>query len=271
MSMSLIPLSSSTSPTDAPVITGGGVLTTTSGQSDQPFAQASIVDPVSGSVDTVTIQVSGNGADGTLAGGGFLTGGVNGTYHLAPGSASDITAELAGITFTPTGGLGGTSNITLLTITDSSTGYGHPVTNIGTRVEDTDPLLAPVVTGGGATTTLSEAAVKPFETASVADGNADSSDQLTITLSGGGAGGTLSGAGTCPSSGVASTRWPLDDAATLTSGTHEALTFTPTPGTAPLVDDHHLHALRQGHAPSPRRRATAPPPSPTSSRARRPP
>jgi ELWxxDGT repeat protein len=91
---------------------------------------------------------------------------------------------------------------------------------------------APTIAGTSAgQTTTSEAPVKPFTHVTIGDANAGATDILTITL--GGAGGTLSGTGLSP--GVGAGVYTLSGTAGAISGELDALTFTPTagaPGTA---------------------------------------
>src|SRR5262249_45748677 len=112
-----------------------------------PFAGVTISDPNSGASDTLTITLSNNGTTGTLRGGSGLSGGTNGVYTLAAASAATITQELDALVFTPTAGAPGTSTTTTFTLSDLSSADATPTVNSTTTVINTDPAVAPSISG----------------------------------------------------------------------------------------------------------------------------
>jgi hypothetical protein len=209
-----------------PTITGTvGGQQTTSEAPVTPFATAVVGDVNPGADDTLTIALSGAG--GTLAGGGLTVS--NGVYQLS-GSASAITAELEALTFTPTAGVPNTSSTTTFTLTDNSSVNFTPATDATTTVIDTDPAVAPTITGTTAgIETEFEAPVAPFSKVTIGDANANASDALTITLSG--AGGTLAdGQGFSGLQSQGGGVYELMGSAAAVTGELEALSFTPNAG-----------------------------------------
>ena len=105
---------------------------------------------------------------------------------------------------------------------------------------------APTISGtvSGQTTT-SEAAVKPFAGATIADPNFGATDTLTITL--GGAGGTLAdGTGFSSLTTVGAGVYRLSGTAAAITSELDALIFTPTAAWPPphvLDDDVHAAAI----------------------------
>jgi hypothetical protein len=90
---------------------------------DQLFAATVVTDPnIGASEAAVVILKDSNGnatdADGTLSGAG-LTKIATGTYTLTGSSDANLTAELDGVTLTPTAGLSATTNVSLQ-VTDSA-------------------------------------------------------------------------------------------------------------------------------------------------------
>ena len=212
-----------TDPALAPAITGTVAgQPTTSEAPVHPFSAVTIADPNTGATDTLTITLSGVG--GTLSGSGLISDG-GGVYTLA-GSATTITTELEALAFTPTAGSPGTSSTTTFALSDLSSAYATATVNTTTTVVDTDPALAPAITGTVAgQPTTSEAPVHPFSAVTIADPNTGATDTLTITLSG--VGGTLSGSGLISDGGGVYT---LAGSATTITTELEALAFTPTAG-----------------------------------------
>ena len=90
---------------------------------------------------------------------------------------------------------------------------------------DIDPAVAPTIAGTHLATTTSETPVNPFAGVTIGDANFGATDTLTITL--GGAGGTLSGTGL--SGGTGGVYTLSGTAAAITSELH-ALVFTPKAG-----------------------------------------
>ncbi len=206
-------------PAVTPTIAGGTVVTSTTLEAPvTPFAGVTLGDPNSGATDTLTITVSGGG---TLSGAG-LSGG--GTLYTLNGTASAITSALDALSFTPVSGLPNTSRTTSFTLSDQSTAFATPTTASGFAVTDTDPAVAPTLSGAPTSTaTMYEAPVSPFAAVSVGDPNSGATDTLTITVNGGG---TLDGFGLSGSG----TTYTLSGTADNVTDALENLTFTPVSG-----------------------------------------
>ena len=213
----------------APTITGTVPdQTTTSNTPIKPFSAVVIADPNPGATDTLTITVGGTG--GTLTGAG-LSGGTGGPYTLS-GTAATVTSELDALSFTPKAGAPNTTSTTTFTLSDKSSGYATATVNSTTSVIDSDPAVAPTITGTKAgQTTTSEAPVKPFSGVTIADANngGTDTDTLTITLSDSGATGTLSGTGLSGGTGGVYT---LSGTAAAITTELDALSFKPIDGVA---------------------------------------
>jgi ELWxxDGT repeat protein len=212
-------------PTIAGTVSGQ---TTTSEAPVRPFASATIGDPNVGATDTLTITLGGAG--GTLSGKG-LSAGVGGVYTLS-GTASAITSEVEALAFTPKAGAPNTSSTTTFRLSDQSTAGSAPAVDTATTVIDKDPTAtgaapqAPTIAGTVSNqTTTSEAPVRSFAHAMIRDPNVGVTDTLTITL--GGAGGSLSGTGL--SAGVGGV-YTLSGTASAITSELEALVFTPKAG-----------------------------------------
>jgi autotransporter passenger strand-loop-strand repeat protein len=203
----------------APTITGTKAgQTTTSEAPVKPFSGVTIGDANSGAMDTLTITLAGGG---TLSGAGLS--GSNGTYTLS-GTALAITTELDALSFTPVDGVPNTSVTTTFTLSDKSNAFATATVNNTTTVIDSDPAVAPTITGTKAgQTTTSEAPVKPFSGVTIGDANSGATDTLTITLAGGG---TLSGTGLTGSNGT----YTLSGTALAVTTELDALSFTPVDG-----------------------------------------
>jgi len=124
---------------------------TTSESPVDPFSGVTVSDTSASASETLTITVSGNG--GTLTGAG-LSGGSDGIYTLAAGSAASVTTELQGLVFTPFGGMPSAQLITTFTLSDTSSAFVNAAT-ASTTVTDTvgaavgtllNPGNAPVTT-----------------------------------------------------------------------------------------------------------------------------
>jgi hypothetical protein len=183
-----------------------------------------IGDANSGATDTLTISLSGAGV---LAGNGLS--GSNGVYVLS-GTAPAITSELDALTFTPVDGVPNTSVTTAFTLSDTSSAYATATTDTTTTVIDTDPPVAPTITGTVANQrTSSETPVNPFSGVTIADANSGATDILTISLSGAG---ILAGSGLSGSNGV----YVLSGTAAAVTSELDALTFLPVGGVPNRVD-----------------------------------
>jgi hypothetical protein len=212
-----------TKPGVAPTIAGAiAAQKTTSEKAIKPFAGVTIGDRNSAASDTLTITLAGIG--GALAGNG-LTGGTGGVYKLT-GTATTLTGELDALSFTPKAGSPNSTSTTTFELTDLSSAFATATVNTTTSVVDSDPAVAPTITGSvaGQTTTLGKA-LKAFSGVTVADRNVASTDTLAITV--GGAGGVLSGTGL--KDGTSGVYTLTGTAATVTSEL-DALVFTPSSG-----------------------------------------
>ncbi len=161
---------------------------------------------------------------GRSAGSG-LSGGTGGVYTLS-GNAAAITSALDALVFTPKAGAPNASSTTTFTLSDQSSAGGAPIVDSTTTVIDRDPAVAPTISGTvSGQTTISETPVKPFADATVADPNVGATDTLTITL--GGAGGTLTGSGLSGGTGGVYT---LSGTAAAITSELDALVFAPECG-----------------------------------------
>ena len=70
--------------------------------------------------------------------------GAEASYTLT-GSATDITAALRALVYTPAAGAAGTQHTTTFTLTDVSTGTTATAVDATTSVTDTDPQSRPLV------------------------------------------------------------------------------------------------------------------------------
>ncbi|MGD1017038.1 MAG: Ig-like domain-containing protein, partial [Roseiarcus sp.] len=207
---------------------------TTSDVPIAPFSNVMIADANPGATERLTITVGGAG--GTLADGASFTGvsslsGSDGSYTLS-GTASAITAELDDLVFTPTAGAPNTTSTTTLTLNDLSSIYGSPTVDSTTTVVDSDPAVAPTITGATTTETASEKPITPFSHVTIGDANngGTDTDTLSIMLSGGGAladGASFTGASSLSGSDGAYT---LSGTAAAITSELDALSFTPVDG-----------------------------------------
>jgi hypothetical protein len=220
----------------APTISGTAAnQATTSEAPVHPFSHVTIGDANKGATDKLTITVGGTG--GTLSGAG-LSVVSSGVYSLS-GTASAITSELQALTFKPKAGAPDTTSTSTFALRDLSSAFATATVNTTTSVIDTDPAVAPTISGTAANqATTSEAPVHPFSHVTIGDANKGATDKLTITV--GGTGGTLSGAGlSVVSSGV----YSLSGTASAITSELQALTFKPKAG-APDTTSTSTLALR---------------------------
>ena len=216
---------------EAPTITvTTAAHTTTADAPVDPFAGVTIADPNSGANDTLTITLSGAGATGTLSGSTALINDGGGVYTLAAAPPATITGELDALVFTPTAGAPNSSTTTSFTLSDTSSAFATPTVNNTITVTDNDAAAAPTITvTTAAHTTTADAPVDPFAGVTIADPNSGANDTLTITLSGAGATGTLSGSTALINDGGGVYTLAAAPPATIT-GELDALVFTPTAG-----------------------------------------
>src|SRR6202789_4325659 len=187
---------------------------TTSETPIDPFSAVTIGDTNAGATDTLSITLSG---PGSLSGTGL--NGSDGSYTLT-GTAAAITSKLRALSFTPVD-VPNTSVTTTFTLSDtSSSGSQLPVVAT-TTVTDSDPVVAPTITGTVSShATTSETPIDPFSAVTIGDTNAGATDTLSITLSGPG---SLSGTGLNGSDGS----YTLTGTAAAITSKLRALSFTP--------------------------------------------
>ena len=196
-----------------------------------PFATVSITDPNVSQTETITITLSHGGtptdADGTLSGPGLTETGT-GTYELATGTPSAVTAALDGLIFTPTAHQVNPGNSVTTTFTiqaiDTAGGTGSDsTTTVNVTAVNNPPVIAGTKAGQ---ITTDEAAVTPFSGVAISDVDVGQTETVTVTLSAA-ANGTLSnldGGNFNSSTGVYSISGT--DAAVSTA--LDGLVFTPT-------------------------------------------
>ncbi len=168
-----------------PTISGGLAAQPVANQDTiKPFSAVVIADANFGQIETVTVSLS-NAANGTL---GNLNGGsynaATGVYTVT-GSTTAVNAALNDLTFTPTQHQmppGGTVT-TGFTITDTDTA-GATASSSVTSVIFTTGTVMPTIRGGLAgQATSDQAAIMPFATMVIADGNIGQTETVTVALS----------------------------------------------------------------------------------------
>jgi hypothetical protein len=156
-------------PAVAPIISGTVANQTTASEATvMPFSGVTISDANNGRTNVDTLSIAFAAADGSLSGAGLM--GSSGSYSLM-GTASAITTALDALVFTPVG-VPNTSATTgfALDLTDPVTGGAVPDNT--TTVIDSDPAVAPMISGTVANqTTASEATVMPFSGVTISDAN----------------------------------------------------------------------------------------------------
>ena len=168
---------------DPPTITGTAAnQPTTDAASLNPFLHVAIAEVDFGQTETVTVTPSAtaNGAFSNLGGGSV----ANGVYTVT-GDATQVTAALDGLVFTPTAHevAPGQSVTTKFTIQATDTA-GATASDVATSVVATavnSPLTghAPSV---GQTTTTDEASVAPFAGFNIVDVNAGQTETATLVI-----------------------------------------------------------------------------------------
>ena len=214
-----------------------------------PFSGVTISDPDLGVTETAVITLTGStglatDADGTLSGSGLTKIGV-GVYSLAAANPAGLTAELDGLTFSPTAHQVAPGQTVATGFTLAVTQDGVTTTDTITSVFATAANDAPVISGAVAGQAMSdEASVKPFSGVAITDLDVGVADSVLITLSGTSgvatdADGTLFGTGLTK---IGTGLYTLTAAspASLTAEL-EALTFSPTahqvsPGSTVVTD-----------------------------------
>ncbi len=149
-----------------------------------PFARVVVADANQGQIDTVTVTLLTT-ADGTLTNLG------NGTYDAAAGvysvigTASEITASLNALTFTPTPYqvAFGQTVTTDFVVTDADTA-GQSVTDSATTVIATAEPVPPTIGGTEAGQQISDQeAISPLASVVIADPNPNQTETVRVTLS----------------------------------------------------------------------------------------
>jgi plastocyanin len=226
-----------TAANDAPVISGAVAgQTTTDEASAKPFSGVTITDPDLGAADSVVITLTGTSglatdADGTLTGAGLTKIGT-GLYTLSAATPASLTAELEGLTFSPTAHQVAPGNTVTTGFTLAVTQNGLTSANTVSSIITTAVNDAPVIAGTNAgQLTADEASVNPFSGVSISDPDTGVTETATITLTGTSglatdADGSLSGTGLTK---IGAGLYTLAAAtpASLTAEL-EALTFSPT-------------------------------------------
>ena len=222
-------------PAVAPTIAGTvSGQTTTSETPVKPFAHVTIGDANVGATDTLTITLGGAG--GTLSGTG-LSGGRRRRLHAVGNRGRDHQRTRRARLHAE----GGSAQHVLDDDVHAQRSEQRR-RRAGRRQHDQRDRQRPGgraddCRDGSGLTTTSETPVKPFAHATVGDANVGATDTLTITL--GGAGGTLSGTGL---SGERRRLHAVGTAAAITSEL-DALVFTPRRERQHVLDDD-VHAQR---------------------------
>jgi plastocyanin len=225
-----------TAVTDSPVI-DGTVTTdqpTTDGAAITPLSSVTITDVDAGQSETVTVALS-DSTNGTLFdpnatdGSSYDSGG--GVYSVT-GSASEVTAALDSLVFTPTihQVMPGQAVTTVLTITDTNTS-GTAVADSNTTIIATAQDTAPDIAGlPGAESGTDAASLAPFGTTTITDPDTGAATSASITVTSDGTAtdtdGLLSGNG-LTKTGTGTYTLAATSPASLTSEL-QALNFTPT-------------------------------------------
>ncbi len=192
-----------TDPARASTFTGvPATVATTDEAPIDPFAGVIVTDPNAGTqLDSVIISLNGGDADGTLSlAGGGLVKNAAGLYTLSATSPATLNQELKNLVFTPTAhqvAPGSTVSTGFMLVLANEVGFDTYATGTMTaKAVDDAPTIAGALSGQ---TTLDNAPLKPFATASITDPDVSVTDSLTITLKNASgvatdADGTLSGA-----------------------------------------------------------------------------
>jgi hypothetical protein len=190
-----------------------------------PFSNVVVADTDISQTETVTVTLSAT-ANGTLSNlGGGSYDSTTGVY-TDTGSASQVTAALDELVFTPTADqvAPGQTVTTTFTITDTDTA-GATATDSTTSVIATAGTVMPTVTGTVADQTVtSPATVDPFSDVAITDLNVGQTETVTVALSST-ANGTLSGGFSYSAATGAYT--DIGSAAQVTAAL-DGLVFTPT-------------------------------------------
>jgi uncharacterized repeat protein (TIGR03803 family) len=197
-----------------------------------PFSGVTITDLHDGGTDIDTLSITLTGGGGTLTDGAGFTGtstlsGSSGSYTLT-GTAADITSELDALSFTPTAGGPNTTSTTTFNLINTNPITGPSPSDNTTTVANTDPAVAPTITGTQADQTTAWGPGTPFSGVTITDANPGATDTLSITLTGGG--GTLAdGAGFTGTSTltVSGDGYTLTGTAADITSELDALSFTP--------------------------------------------
>jgi plastocyanin len=214
-------------------VTGPTISGTAAGQATSdaatitPFSGVVIADPNVAQTETVTVTMSAaaNGVLSNLGAGSYnATTGV----YTDTGSAATVTADLAGLVFTPTAHevAPGQSVTTTFTISDVDTG-GISATDSKTSVIATAGTVLPTITGGVAGQAVTDVTtIAPFAGVVIGDANIAQTETVTVTLSAA-ANGTLGNLGAGSYNATTGVYTDTGSAATVTADL-AGLVFTPT-------------------------------------------
>jgi hypothetical protein len=212
-----------------PIISGTGAsLTITDQTTISPFAQLVIADANIDQTETVTVTLSA-AANGTLANLGGGTYDAAAGIYTVTGTASQVTATLNGLVFTPTQqqvepGLAVTTDFTI----DDTDTVSQTASDSTTAVVVVAVAVAPTISGTEAGQEISDQeTITPFASVVIADANLGQTDTVTVTLSTA-ANGTLTNLGEGTYDAAAGVYSVTGTASEVTAALN-ALTFTPTP------------------------------------------
>ena len=222
---------------DAPVISGAVAGQTTTDEAGvKPFSSITVSDPDLGVADSVQITLTGTSglatdADGALTGAGLTKIGT-GLYTLAAATPGSLTAELEGLTFSPTAHQVAPGGTVATGFTLAVTQNGLTTVNTSSSVTATAVNDAPVISGAkSGQPTTDAASVKPFSSVIISDPDLGVTETVMITLTGTSgvatdADGILSGTG-LTKIGTGLYTLAAASPASMTAEL-EALTFSPT-------------------------------------------
>jgi hypothetical protein len=216
----------------APVVTGSVAMQRASASAMLDlFAGVIVSDAGAGQTETVTITQSDT-ANGVLTDPNAANDGYSfaGDVATLSGTAAEVTADLDALVFTPSahqvapGSMVTTGFILGITDSSGSTAVDAATSVVATAEED-PPMIGGTQAGQAIT---DQQTLSPFAAATITDPDYGAIETTTITLSNGGAGGTLTGAGLTP---VGDGVYTLADGTPMTEQAElRALAFHPATG-----------------------------------------